>query len=181
MKEFAGMNEIEEVLFDEAAIAAKVSELGARISQDYAGKDPVLICILKGAAIFTTDLVRAISCPLTIDFIQTSSYGLSRNSSGTVLIKKDLETDIRGRHVLLVDTIIDTGETFHCLMKTLAERKPASLNAVVLLDKSCKRRVDVPLAYRGFEVPDRFIVGYGLDCKEHWRNLPSIAVLRPES
>ncbi len=171
------MSEIGEVLFDEATIADKVRELGERISRDYAGKDPVVVCILKGAVIFTTDLVRSISCPVTVEFMQASSYGNSTSSSKNIIIKKNLESDIAGRHVLLVDTIVDTGETFGCLMKMLGERRPASLNAVVLLDKSGRRLVDVPIAYRGFEIADTFVVGYGLDYNELYRNLPYIAVL----
>jgi hypoxanthine phosphoribosyltransferase len=174
------MSEIGEILFDEATIADKVQELGGRISRDYAGKEPVMVCILKGAAIFTTDLVRSISCPLTVEFLQASSYGMSTDSSRNVLIKKDLETDITGRHVLLVDTIVDTGVTFDSLIKLLSERKPASMRAVVLLDKSPRRLVDVPISYRGFEIPDAFVVGYGLDFQELYRNLPYIAVLKPD-
>jgi hypoxanthine phosphoribosyltransferase len=174
------MNEIGEVLFDEAAIADKVEELGGLISRDYAGKEPVMVCILKGAVIFTTDLVRNISCPVTLDFIQASSYGMSTNSSDRVLIKKGLATDITGRHVLLVDTIIDTGRTFDRLTRMLAERKPASMNTVVLFDKSSRRLVDLPIAYRGFEIPDTFVVGYGLDYEEQYRNLPYLAVLKEE-
>ncbi len=175
------MSEIGEILFNEEAIADKVQELGGLISRDYDGKELIVVSILKGAAIFTTDLVRSISCPLTVEFIQASSYGRSTNSSRNVVIKKDLESDIAGRHVLLVDTIIDTGETFDCLMKMLAERKPASLKAAVLFDKSCRRLVDVPIAYRGFEIPDSFVVGYGLDYNELYRNLPYIAVLKEDS
>ncbi|HYA86019.1 MAG TPA: hypoxanthine phosphoribosyltransferase [Nitrospirota bacterium] len=174
------MNEIGKILFDDVAIAEKVQELGGRISRDYAGKEPIVVSILKGAVIFTTDLVRSISCPLTVEFIQASSYGMSTNASGNVTLKKDLEADIEGRHVLLVDTIIDTGTTFAYLMKMLSERKPASLNAVVLLDKSCRRLVDVPVMYRGFEIPDAFVVGYGLDFKERYRNLPYIAALEAD-
>jgi hypoxanthine phosphoribosyltransferase len=175
------MSEIGKVLFDEAIIADKVQELGERISRDYVGKDPIVVSILKGAVIFTTDLVRSISCPLNVEFIQASSYVRSTNSSRDVVIKKDLESDIAGRHVLLVDTIIDTGETFDCLMKMLSERKPASLHAAVLLDKVSRRLVDVPIAYRGFEIPDAFVVGYGLDYNELYRNLPYIALLKTES
>jgi len=175
------MHEIGKILFDEATIADMVQELGGRISRDYAGKDPMVVSILKGAVIFTTDLMRRISCPLTVEFIQASSYGMSTKPSRNVIIKKDLESDIAGKHVLLVDTIIDTGETFDCLMKTLSGRKPASLNAVVLLDKVCHRLVDVPITYRGFEIPDAFVVGYGLDYNEQFRNLPYIAMLKTES
>jgi hypoxanthine phosphoribosyltransferase len=175
------MSEIGDILFDEATIADKVQELGERISRDYAGKEPVMVCILKGAVIFTTDLVRSISCPLTVEFLQASSYGMSTDSSRNVLIKKDLETNITGRHVLLVDTIVDTGATFDSLIRLLSQRKPASLQAVVLLDKSCRRLVDVSISYRGFEIPDAFVVGYGLDFQELYRNLPYIAVLKPDS
>jgi hypoxanthine phosphoribosyltransferase len=174
-----GMQDIEEILFDEEAIAAKVGELALLISRDYAGKEPVLVCVLKAAAVFTTDLARCLTCPVTIEFIQAGSYGASATSSRNVLIKKDIETDIRGRHVLLVDTIIDTGETMDCLLRRFAERKPASLNIVVLLDKKCKRAVEVPVAYKGIEIPDRFVVGYGMDFGEKYRNLPYIAALRP--
>lgn len=175
------MSEIGEILFDEATIADKVQELGGLISRNYVGKDLIVVSILKGAVIFTTDLVRSISCPLFVEFIQASSYGRSTNSSRHVVIKQDLKSDIAGRHVLLVDTIIDTGETFDCLMKMLSERKPASLDAAVLLDKSSRRLVDVPIAYRGFEIPDAFVVGYGLDYNELYRNLPYIAVLKTDS
>jgi hypoxanthine phosphoribosyltransferase len=180
-RESARMSEIGKVLFNEAIIADKVQELGERISRDYVGKDPIVVSILKGAVIFTTDLLRSISCPLTVEFIQASSYGRSTNSSRNIVIKKDLESDIAGRHVLLVDTIIDTGQTFDYLMKILTERKPASLHAAVLLDKSSRRLVDVPIAYRGFEIPDAFVVGYGLDYNELYRNLPYIALLTTES
>ncbi len=175
------MREIGKILLDEATIADKVLELGERISRDYAGKDPIVVSILKGAVIFTTDLVRSISCPLTVEFIQASSYGRYTSSSRNVDIKKDLEADIEGRHILLIDTIIDTGKTFERLMQLLSERKPASLNAVVLLDKSCRRLADVTIAYRGFEIPDAFVVGYGLDFNEQYRNLPYIAVLKTDN
>ena len=173
-------DDIEYLLHDEAAIAGKVRELGKRISQDYAGKELVMICILKGAALFTADLVRSISSPLTLEFIQASSYGLATSSTGNVLIKKDTETDLQYKHVLLVDTIIDTGRTMGSLFKLLSARRPASLNVVVLLDKSCKRRVEVPIAYKGYDIPDKFVVGYGLDCGEYYRNLPYIAVLKTD-
>ncbi len=172
------MTEIQEILFDEEAIVGKVKDLAARISHDYAGKELILVSILKGAVVFTADLMRFITLPMSVDFICASSYGLSTKSSGKISIKKDIDTHISGRHVLLVDTIIDTGETVSCLMGVLAERKPASLNVAVLLDKKCNRSVNVPLAYRGFEIPDRFVAGYGMDCGEQCRNLPYIAVVR---
>ncbi len=135
------MIEIQEILFDEQAIQAKVSELAARISTDYAGKDLVLVGILKGAVVFLADLMRRITLPVTIDFISASSYGMSTTSAREIRIKKDIETDVRGRHVLLVDTIIDTGETLDCLFKRFTEKEPASLEAVVLLDKKPRRTV----------------------------------------
>lgn len=174
------IDEIEEIVFDEIAIAGTVRELGERISRDYEGKELILICILKGAAMFTTDLARSISSPLTLEFIQASSYGLTTSSTGNVIIKKDTGTDLQDKHVLLVDTIIDTGKTMGCLFKLLSARRPASLGIVVLLDKSCKRQVEVPIAYKGYDIPDKFVVGYGLDYGEHYRNLPYIAVLKAD-
>ncbi len=172
------MYEIQEILFDEQAIKTKVGELAAQISSDYAGKDLVLVCILKGAVIFTADLMRRITFPVAIDFICASSYGISTTAVRELRIKKDIEIDVRGRHVLLVDTIIDTGQTLDFLFKKIPEKGPASLEAVVLLDKKPRRTVEVPLKYRGFEIPDRFVVGYGVDCAEQYRNLPYVAAIK---
>ncbi len=172
------INETQEILFDEQTIAKKVDELAAQISKDYAGKDLVLVGILKGAVLFMADLMRRISIPVTIDFVSASSYGMATVSSREIRITKDISADIKGRHVLLVDMIIDTGETLDCLFRKTAEKGPASLRAVVLLDKKPRRTVDVPLAYRGFEIPDKFVVGYGVDCAEQCRNLPYIAALK---
>jgi len=172
------MIEIGEILFDEKAIAVKVRELAALVSRDYAGKELVLVSILKGAVVFTADFMRLVDVPVTVDFICASSYGLSMESSREIRIKKDLDTDIRGKEVLLVDTIVDTGETLACLIKKLSERGPASLRTVALLDKRSRRTVDVPIEYRGYEIPDQFVVGYGMDCGERFRNLPYIAVVR---
>ena len=172
------MIEIQETLFDEQAIARKVKELADGISRDYAGKNLLLVSILKGAVVFTADLMRRLSMPVTVDFICASSYSMSTESSRKINIRKDLDTDINGKHVLLVDTIIDTGETLDFLMKMLSERKPASLKAVTLLDKKSRRTVDVQIAYCGFEIPDKFVVGYGLDCAQQYRNLPYIAVVK---
>ncbi len=171
------MTEIKQILFDEETIAAKVEELAKRISEDYAGKDLVLICILKAAAMFTADLMRSITVPAVIEFIQAASYGKSTTSSGNVVIMQDLKKGIANRHILLVDTIIDTGETLHALLKLFSERKPASLNVAVLLDKKCRRIVEVPVAYKGFDIPDEFVVGYGMDRGEQFRSLPYIAAL----
>ncbi len=171
------MLEIREILFDAQAIERKVDELAAQISKDYAGKDLVLISILKGAIVFTADLMRRISFPVTLDFVHASSYGRGTESTREIRIKKDIETDIAGRNVLLVDCIIDTGETLNCLFDKYAKRNPASLKAAVLLDKRSRRTVDVPLAYVGFVIPDKFVVGYGVDCGEMYRNLPYVAAI----
>jgi hypoxanthine phosphoribosyltransferase len=172
------MIEIREILFDEQTIARKVKELADRISKDYSGKDLVLVCILKGAVVFMADLMRCLSMPVVIDFIRAKSYGVSTVPSRNIVITKDIETDIKGRHVLLVDTIIDTGETLDCLFKKLQEKEPASLEAVVLLDKKPRRTVEVRLKYRGFEIPDKFVVGYGVDCAEQYRYLPYVAAVK---
>jgi hypoxanthine phosphoribosyltransferase len=173
------MSEIQEILFDEATILAKVSELAVRISHDYAGTELVMVPILKGACVFAADLMRRITVPTTVDFISASSYGLATESSRKISVTKDLDTHISGRHVLLVDTIIDTGKTVQYLARMLSERDPASLHIAVLLDKKCRREAEVPLAYRGFEIPDRFVAGYGMDCRELYRNLPQIVIVKP--
>ena len=171
------MSEIQEILFDERSIETKVGELAAQIARDYAGKDLVLICILKGGVVFMADLMRRIPFPVTIDFISASSYGMSITAAKDIRIKKDIEIDVRGRHVLLVDTIVDTGETLAYLFKRLSEQGPAGLEAAVLLDKKPRRTSEVRLKYRGFEIPDRFVVGYGVDCAEQYRNLPYVAAI----
>lgn len=168
-----------EILLDERAIQAKVLEISARISADYAGRELVLICILKGASVFTADLMRHLPLPLTVEFVQTASYGSSTTSSGEPSVEHYGEIDVAGRHVLLVDTIIDTGKTMDCLFKRFGARNPATLNAVVLLDKKSRRTEDIRISYIGFEIPDRFVVGYGLDRGEKYRNLPCIAALKP--
>jgi hypoxanthine phosphoribosyltransferase len=170
--------EIVDVLFDEEKIAHKVNDLALQISSDYAGRDLILVCILKGAVTFTADLMRRLRIPATIEFVQASSYGVGTDSSRLITVKKDLDMDIAGRHVLLADCIIDTGDTLAHLFRVLGERKPASLEAVVLFDKKPRRRVEVPVKYVGFEIPDRFVVGYGMDCAEQFRFLPYVAVVR---
>jgi len=173
------MSEIQEIIFDAQTIENRVRELATKISRDYAGRETVLVCILKGSVVFTADLMRRLSIPVTVEFIQAASYGASTVSSRSVIIKKDLEADISGKHVLLVDTIVDTGETLHYLFDKFRERGPAGLEAVVLLDKKSRRTVGVPLAYVGFEIPDKFVVGYGMDYKERYRALPMIAAINP--
>jgi hypoxanthine phosphoribosyltransferase len=173
------MKETEEILFDAQTIENKVKELAAQISRDYEGKNLVLVCILKGAITFTADLMRGLSISVELDFVRAASYGASTVSSRKITVTKDIETDIRGRHVLLVDGIIDSGDTLDCLFKRYADQNPASIKAAVLLDKISRRMVEVPLAYKGFEIPDTFVVGYGMDCAEKYRNLPYIAAFNP--
>jgi hypoxanthine phosphoribosyltransferase len=174
--------DVDRVLFSEAQIAARVRELGTAISRDYAGRLPLLVSLLKGALYFVADLTRAITIPMTLDFMAITSYAGTRESSGVVRLIKDLDEEITGRDVLLVEDIIDTGLTAAYLLRTLSARDPASLRICTLLDKTARRIVDnLPIDYRGFEVPDTFVVGYGLDYRQLYRNLPYIGVLKPEA
>ena len=168
---------VSEVLIDEAALAARIRELGVEVARDYAGRDLLLICVLKGAIFFLADLMRSIDLPLEIDFMAISSYGASTDSSGVVRILKDLDASIEGRDVLIVEDIIDSGLTLSYLVRTLRGRKPASLEICALLTKPSRRQMDVPVRYVGFEIPDRFVIGYGLDYGERFRNLPYVGVL----
>ncbi|GAB6932075.1 hypoxanthine phosphoribosyltransferase [Calditerricola satsumensis] len=172
--------DIKEVLISEEAIREKVRELGEILSAEYAGKNPLVICVLKGAAFFMTDLVRQMNIPLEMDFMAVSSYGASTQSSGVVRILKDLDTAVEGRHVLVVEDIIDSGLTLSYLIDLLKRRNAASVKVVTLLDKPHRRTVDLKPDYCGFVVPDAFVVGYGLDYAEKYRNLPYIGVLKPE-
>ena len=172
--------DLSEVLIDEATLQAKINELAAQISSDYAGKDLMLIGVLKGAIMFMVDLARAISLPLTLDFMAISSYGASTISSGVVRILKDLDSSIEGKHVLIVEDIVDSGQTLAYLADYLRARGPASLKICVLLNKPDRRTSDVQVDYLGFDIPDKFVVGYGLDYAEIYRNLPYIGVLKPE-
>jgi len=174
-------DEIAEVLVSEADLQAKVRELGERIASDYAGKDLVLISVLKGGFIFLADLCRAIRLPVTIDVMAVSSYGPGARPLGVVKILKDLDESITGREVLVVEDVIDTGLTLSYLLRNLQPRAPASLNVCVLLDKRARRIADLPIAYRGFEIPDKFVVGYGLDLAQRYRNLPFVATLTKEA
>lgn len=169
---------IDRVLLSADEIADRVATLGARIAADYEGRDLALITVLRGGLFFLSDLCRATPVPHTLDFIAVSSYG--PGAGGSVRITKDLDDDIEGRDVLVVEDIIDTGLTLHYLLRVLRERRPASLAVCTLLDKDVRRLVDLPLEYRGFEVPDRFLVGYGLDLGGLWRNLPYVATLHDE-
>ncbi len=172
--------EIRKILFDEQTIAKRVRELAAQIASDYTGADIVLIGILKGAVVFMADLMRSLPMPVAVDFVRAASYGKSTEPSRRVVISKDIETDIHGKRVLIVDTIIDTGATLHCILDKMRSKSPASVEAVVLLDKKSRRTVDVPVAYRGFEIPDVFVVGYGVDCAEQYRNLPYLATVKTD-
>jgi hypoxanthine phosphoribosyltransferase len=171
------LNDIAEILVPEDAIRAKVAELGQRISQDYQGEDLLLIGLLRGAIVFLSDLMRAIDIPVQLDFIGISSYG-ANTQSGAVRLVMDLETDITGRHVLVVEDIVDTGKTLSYLVENLRARQPASLRVCALLDKPERRQVPIDVDYVGFEIPDKFVVGYGLDFSEGYRNLPFIGVLK---
>ncbi len=174
------MQDIAEVLITEEEIKAQTKELAQRITQDYRGKDLLLVCILKGGMMFLADLMREIEIPLDIDFMAISSYGDATESTGVVRILMDLATPIEGRNVLIVEDIIDTGRTLHYITDNLHTRNPASLKICTLLDKRARRVIDIPLDYVGFEVPDKFVVGYGLDYGQIYRNLPFIGVLKPE-
>ncbi|HHX01499.1 MAG TPA: hypoxanthine phosphoribosyltransferase [Firmicutes bacterium] len=174
------MDIVKRVLVTEEEIQNRVRELGAQISKDYEGKEILLLCILKGGLMFLADLAKHISVPVTMDFIGISSYGHATRSSGVVRITKDLEESIEGKHVLIIEDIIDSGLTLSYLMNNLAIRKPASLKICTLLDKQVNREVDIPVDYVGFTVPNEFLVGYGLDFCELYRNIPYIFVLDPK-
>ncbi len=171
--------DIKEVLVSTEALAARIREMGEEISADYAGKDILMVGVLRGAVIFMADLARAISRPVTIDFMAVSSYGASTNSSGVVRIIKDLDEDVAGKHLLIVEDIIDSGLTLKYLYENLKSRGPASVKICTLLSKPSRRKVDVPVDYNGFTIPDDFVVGYGLDYAEKYRNLPYVGVLKP--
>lgn len=174
--------DVAQVLLTEEQIAVRVAELGAQISRDYAGKDLMLICILKGANIFLADLARQISIPVSYDFVAVSSYGADTKSSGVVRILKDLDESVESKHVLVVEDIVDTGLTLRLsyLLENLRSRRAASVKVCTLLDKPARRRMDVPVDYYGFKVEDQFVIGYGLDYQGRYRNLPYIGVLKPE-
>ena len=173
-------DDIAEILIDEAAIAAKVRELGARITDDYRGKDLVLVSILKGALPFLADLMRQVQLPLALDFLEVSSYGNATETSGVVRILKDLAKPIEARDVLVVEDILDTGHTLNFVLEHLRSQHPRSVRLCTLLEKPARREVAISVDYRGFEIPDKFVVGYGLDFAEKYRNLPFIGVLKPE-
>ena len=172
--------DVESILLTPEQIAARVAEMGAQISADYAGKDPVFVSVLVGAAIFSADLLRQITIPCSLDFMAISSYGKESRSSGVVRVMKDLDESIESRHVIIVEDIIDTGLTLNYLLENIRNRNAASVRVAALLDKPSRRLTDVKVDYIGFEVPDEFVIGYGLDFAQRYRNFPYVGVLRPE-
>lgn len=170
-----------EILIPEARLQARVLELGAEISRDFAGRDLMLVCILRGGVMFLADLMRAVSIPHTVDFMAVSSYGAGvRSTTGQVRISLDLTTSIEGRNVLIVEDIIDSGFTLASVLELLSARRPRSLQVCTLLDKAERRETEVPIAYCGFVIPNKFVFGYGLDLDEYYRNLPFVGVVQPE-
>jgi hypoxanthine phosphoribosyltransferase len=169
-----------EILIEQEPLQARIAELGAEISREYEGRDLLLVGVLKGAVFFMADLMRELTIPCEIDFMAISSYGAATDSSGVVRILKDLDANIAGRDVLVVEDIIDSGLTLSYLMRSLKARKPASLEICALLTKPERREIDVPVKFVGFEIPNRFVIGYGLDFAERYRNLPFVAVLHPD-
>ena len=171
------MSETIHELISEADVAAKIAELGAQISKDYDGEEIYMLCILKGGAFFMMELAKHITVPVSLDFMSASSYGSQTRSSGNVRIIKDLDTPIEGKHVLVVEDIIDTGRTLAYLLDNLQQRNPKSLKLCTLLDKPEERVTEVDVDYVGFQIPDKFVVGYGLDYDQHYRNLPYIGIV----
>jgi len=172
---------LKEILIPEEELQKRISELGEKISKDYSGKDLHLICILRGGVLFLADLMRHITIPHTIDFMAISSYGVgARKTTGKVRISLDLKEDIYGRDVLLVEDIVDSGYTIASVLELLSTRHPKSLRVCSLLDKVDRREIEVPIHYRGFKIPDKFVFGYGLDIDEYYRNLPFIGAVKPE-
>jgi hypoxanthine phosphoribosyltransferase len=171
------LDAVGEVLIEEDELQARIAELGRELSADYAGRDLLLVGVLKGAVFFMADLMRRLTVPCEVDFMAISSYGAATDSSGVVRILKDLDLSIEGRNVLVVEDIIDSGLTLSYLTRTLEAREPASLEVCTLLTKPERREVDVPVRYVGFEIPNKFVIGYGLDFAERYRNLPFVGVL----
>ncbi|NOU87546.1 hypoxanthine phosphoribosyltransferase [Paenibacillus sp. LMG 31460] len=173
-------SDIQEVLYSEEQIQGKIKELGEKLSIDYEGKNPLVICVLKGAFIFMADLVKQIRVPLELDFMAVSSYGQSTKSSGVVKIIKDLDVPVEGRHILIVEDIIDSGLTLSYLIDVLERRNAKTISVVALFNKPARRTVELEPEYAGYVLPDEFVVGYGLDYAEKYRNLPFIGILKPE-
>ena len=171
------INEVQEILINESEIQEKVKYLAEQINKDYAGKDIVLMIILKGSVVFSADLMRYLNVNVSLDFMQVSSYGSQTVSSGTLKVKKELDEPIEGDNVIIVEDIIDSGNTLSRLVPMLQERNPKSLKVCTLLDKPERREVDVKVDYNGFNIPDKFVVGYGLDYDQNYRNLPYVGVI----
>lgn len=171
---------IQEVLFSEEELAKRVEEIAKEIEKDYQGKEIMLISVLRGSFVFMADLCRRIDLPCTLDFMSVSSYGKGTSSSGQVQITKDLSSDISSKHIIVVEDILDSGNTLSYLLKLLEQRNPASIRLCTLLDKPDRRVKEVKVDYSGFSIPDAFVVGYGLDYAEQYRNLPYIGILKPE-
>lgn len=173
-------NDIEKIMIGEEELKGRIKELGKQITEDYSGSDLLLVGVLKGCMLFLSDLSREIDLPLTMDFMVVSSYGAATKSSGVVRIIKDLEADITNKNVLIVEDIIDTGLTLSYLVEMLKSRNPKSVRVCSLLDKPERRKADIDVAYTGFSIPDEFVIGYGLDYAEVYRNLPFVGVLKPD-
>jgi hypoxanthine phosphoribosyltransferase len=172
---------VSKILVEEDTLRGRIAELGAAVSDDYAGRDLLLVGVLKGAVFFMADLMRNLTIPCEVDFMAISSYGASTDSSGVVRILKDLDVNIEGRDVLVVEDIIDSGLTLSYLIRNLESRNPATLEVCALLTKPARREIDVKVRYTGFEIPNEFVIGYGLDYAERYRNLPYVAVLDPDA
>jgi hypoxanthine phosphoribosyltransferase len=173
--------EVGQILIDRNKIAERVRQLGQQIGRDYQGKQPLVVAVLRGAVIFHSDLIRNLDLNLKVDFLSVASYGSATESSGEVRLVKDLENSVFGVDVILVEDIVDTGLTLDFLLRTLRNRNPRSLRVCTLLSKPERRRIGVPIDYQGFEIPNQFVVGFGLDFNQHFRNLPHIALLDSES
>ena len=174
------LDSIDRVLLSQEELKNKVEEIGRNISRDYSGKNPLILSVLKGSFIFMSDLVRAVDIPCTVDFMSVSSYGAGTKTTGAVKIIKDLDIDISGRDIIIVEDILDSGVTLSYIMGLMEAKNAASISICTLLDKPSRRKVPVKVSYSGFEIPDEFVVGYGLDYAEKYRNLPFIGILKPE-
>jgi hypoxanthine phosphoribosyltransferase len=182
LKDYPEMAEdIQEILFSAEEIQARVEEIGREITRDYAGQNPLLVGVLKGVLFFMADLLRAVTIPVEVDFIAVSSYSAEARQKGFVRLLKDLEIPITGRDVLFVEDVIDTGLTLSYILRNLQARQPASLEVCVLFNKPERRLIEIPVKYKGFDLPDRFVVGYGLDHREKYRNLPFVGLLHAEA
>lgn len=173
-------DDIQEILFTEQQLQLRVNQLAHEIRHDYAGTEPLIVGVLRGSFIFMSDLVRQIDMPLRLDFLTASSYGSKSTSSGVITMKREMDLDVTGRHVILVEDILDTGHTLQFLTELIRRREPASLEICTLLDKPSRREADIHARYVGFPVPNYFVVGYGLDYDDKYRSLPYIGVLKPE-